>query len=144
MSRDRGESRCRSNCGRKRAVDGRQGSIHGRSSTGVNLSTSGRRSQEAAKADPGGLGREGAGEHEDDGGACTGRGEAVSAGKKLVTISAFDTRRALWPGNLNDFSAEAEPRDYKSSTTSWDTSMFSVYSTISSLFQGYKAHDGKK
>lgn len=58
-----------SNCGRRRVVDGRQVSIHGRSSTGVNLSTSGRRSQEAAKADPGGLGREGAGEHEDYGGA---------------------------------------------------------------------------
>lgn len=113
MTRDGGESRSRRNCGGGLAVDGRQGSVHGRS-TRVNSSASRRPGQEAAKADPGRLNREGAGEHEYDGGVCTRGGEAVRADKKSWR-GPLDTRRALRAGEHTLISQLGPgPRDYKS------------------------------
>lgn len=72
VSGDRRKARGRSNCG-YRVVNGRQSSVDGRAETSVDI-LSRKPSQGGAKADPGGVGGERAGEHGEDGGVwvCTG------------------------------------------------------------------------
>jgi len=73
VSGNRGKARDRSNRG-NRVVYGRQGSVDGRAETSMDI-LSGKPGQGGAKADPGGVGGEGAVEHGEDGedgGVCTG------------------------------------------------------------------------
>lgn len=99
---------------------------------------SGRPVQEAAKADPGGLGREGAAEHGEDGGLCTEEGKQSKLTKKVVvTISASDTRSL---GRGTCMISQQRP-SHVITNPSRHSGEILVYSTIFSLFQGYKAHN---